>query len=70
MTFEKNKNCPLLRFECFEHVKRFLICVKHVNFAIDGNHSKNFYGNPNYCGSLVIFQTYKNVILRSVHSLE
>jgi hypothetical protein len=27
------------------------------------------YGNPNYYVSLVIFQTYKNVVLRSVHSL-
>ncbi len=27
-TFEKNKDCPLLRFECFEHAKTFFICVK------------------------------------------
>jgi hypothetical protein len=27
-TFEKNKNFPLLRFECFEHAKIFLIYVK------------------------------------------
>jgi hypothetical protein len=26
--FENNKNHPLLRFECFEHAKTFLICVK------------------------------------------
>ncbi len=26
--FEKNKDCPFLRSECFEHVKTFLICVK------------------------------------------
>jgi hypothetical protein len=24
----KNKDCPFLRFECFEHAKTFLICVK------------------------------------------
>jgi hypothetical protein len=28
MTFEKNKECPFLRFECFKHAKTFLICVK------------------------------------------
>jgi hypothetical protein len=27
-TFEKNKDCPFWRFECFEHAKIFLICVK------------------------------------------
>jgi hypothetical protein len=26
--FEKNKDCPFLRFECFEHSKTFLIYVK------------------------------------------
>jgi hypothetical protein len=42
---------------------------EHVNFAINGKHSKNIYENPNYYVSLVIFQTYKNAILRNVHSL-
>jgi hypothetical protein len=41
---------------------------KHVNFTIDEKYSKNIYDNPNYYASLVIFQTYKNVILRSVQS--
>jgi hypothetical protein len=27
-TFEKNKDCPFSRFECFKHAKTFLICVK------------------------------------------
>ncbi len=27
-TFEKNKDCILLRFECFENAKTFLICTK------------------------------------------
>jgi hypothetical protein len=27
-TFEKNKDYPFLRFECFEHAKTFFICVK------------------------------------------
>jgi len=26
--FEKNKDYPPLTFECFEHIKTFLICVK------------------------------------------
>jgi hypothetical protein len=36
-TFEKNKDYPLSRFECFEHVKIFLIVssFEHVNFIID-----------------------------------
>jgi hypothetical protein len=41
---------------------------EHVNFAINGNIPKK-YGNPNYYVSLVIFQTYKNAILKNVHSL-
>jgi hypothetical protein len=32
------------------------------------NTPKN-YDNPNYYASRVIFQTYKNVVLRRVHSL-
>jgi hypothetical protein len=41
MTFEKNKDYRLSRFECFEHAKTFLICVKlwECNFAIDGKYS-------------------------------
>ncbi len=27
-TFETNKDYPFLKFECFEHAKTFLICVK------------------------------------------
>jgi len=42
---------------------------EHVNFTINGKYSGKNYGNPNYYVSLVIFQTYKNAILRSVHSL-
>jgi len=40
-----------------------------VQFAINGKYSKNIYENSNYYVFLVIFQTYKNAILRSVHSL-
>ncbi len=46
----------------------FVSKFKHVNFTIDEKYSKNIYDNPNYYASLVIFQTYKNVILRSVQS--
>jgi hypothetical protein len=42
---------------------------EHVNFVIDGKYSKKLYDNANYYASLVIFQTYKNAILKSVHSL-
>jgi hypothetical protein len=41
---------------------------EYANFAINGKYSKKHYDNPNYCASLVIFQTYKNTILKSVHS--
>jgi hypothetical protein len=42
---------------------------EHVNFAINGKYSKKNNENPNYYVSLVIFQTYKNVVLRSVYLL-
>jgi len=42
---------------------------EQIKFAINGNYSKNIYDNPNYYASLVIFQTYKNEILKNVHSL-
>jgi hypothetical protein len=41
----------------------------NINFAINGKYSPKNYDNPKYYASLVIFQTYKNVILRIVHSL-
>jgi len=47
----------------------FVSSFEHVNFSINGKYSKIFYDNPNYYASLVIFQTYKNIVLRSVHSL-
>jgi hypothetical protein len=68
-TFEKNKDYPLSRFECFEHAKIFLIWSNFENVILQlmENIPKN-YENPNYYVSLVIFQTYKNVVLKSVHS--
>jgi hypothetical protein len=41
---------------------------EHVKFAINGKKSKKLYDNPNYYASPVIIQTYKNIVLRSVHS--
>ncbi len=48
----------------FWFVSRF----EHVSFVINEIYSKNNYDNPNYYASLVIFQTYKNVVSKSVHS--
>jgi hypothetical protein len=48
----------------------FVSNIEHVNFTINKKKFKNIYDNPNYYVSLVIFQTYKNVNLRSVHSFE
>jgi len=47
----------------------FVSSFELVDFAINGKYSKNIYGNSNYYASLVIFQTYKNVVLKNVHSL-
>jgi hypothetical protein len=44
----------------------FLSRFEHVNFAINGKYSKKHYDNPNYYASLVVFQIYKNIVLRSV----
>jgi hypothetical protein len=40
-----------------------------VKFTINGKYSKKLYDNPSYYASLVIFQTYQNVILRSATHL-
>ncbi len=42
---------------------------EHVNFSINEKYSVKLYDNLNYYVSLVIFQTYKNKVLRNVHSL-
>jgi hypothetical protein len=41
---------------------------EHVYFGINEKYSLKNYDHPNYYASLVIFQTYKNAILRNVHS--
>jgi hypothetical protein len=68
---EKNKDCLLLKFECFEHEikKKIVSSFEHINFAINGNYSKKIYDNSNYYASLVFFLRYKIAILRNVHSL-
>jgi hypothetical protein len=35
----------------------FLSNFEHVKFAINEKYSKNYYENPNYYASFVIFQT-------------
>jgi hypothetical protein len=40
----------------------FVSNFDNVNFVINEKYSKEIYDNPNYYASLVIFQTYKNVI--------
>jgi hypothetical protein len=57
-TFEKNKDYPFSKFECFEHAKTFLNFVssfEHINFAINEKYSKKIYDNPNYYVSFFIF---------------
>jgi len=46
----------------------FVSSFEHINFAINGKYSQKHYDNSNYCVSFMIFQTYKNAILRSVHA--
>jgi hypothetical protein len=41
---------------------------EHVNFVINEKYSPKNYNNPNYYVSLVIFQIYKNAVLKNVHS--
>ncbi len=47
----------------------FVSSFEHVNFTINKKYFERHYDNPNYYSSLVIFQTYKNICLRRVHSL-
>jgi hypothetical protein len=47
----------------------FVSNFEHVNFAINRKYFKKKKRLPNYYAWLVIFQTYKNAVLRNVHSL-
>jgi hypothetical protein len=40
----------------------FVLSFEHVNFVINEKYSQKSYENLNYYASLVIFQTYKNVV--------
>jgi len=42
--------------------------LEHIIFAINGKYLKKNYDNVNYHASFFIFQTYKNAVLRHVHS--
>jgi hypothetical protein len=48
-TFDKNKDCPFLKFRCFEHARKnlFVSNFEHVNFAI----------NEQYLKKIMIIQT-------------
>jgi hypothetical protein len=41
--FEKNKDCPLSKFECFDTQKHFLFVsnFEHVKFLINEKYPKN-----------------------------
>jgi hypothetical protein len=60
-----------LKFVCFEHAKIFLdiSSFDHVNFEIIRKYFKNIYDNPSYYAFFVIFHTYKNEVLKRIHSL-
>ncbi len=47
----------------------FVSSFEHVKLAINGKYFKKSNDNPNDYASFVIFQTYKNVVLKSVHLL-
>jgi hypothetical protein len=46
----------------------FVSSSEHIKFIINGKYYEKHYDNPNYYASLMIFQTYKNVVLWNVHS--
>jgi hypothetical protein len=43
--------------------------IENITFLINGKNSKKNNDNSNYYASFMIFQKYKNAILRNVHSL-
>jgi len=54
----------------FGKMSEINVANKFVYFGIDRKQFfKSHYDNPNYYASLLIFQIYKNIILRNVHSL-
>jgi len=62
--FEKKKNYPHLKFKCFEHAKKKLICVKlwaRKLYNYWKLFTKNLWKSKLLCFPM-IFQTYKNAI--------
>jgi hypothetical protein len=47
----------------------FVSSFEHINFTINEKYFKKYYDNSNYYISFVIFQTYKNIVLKRIHSL-
>ncbi len=70
-TFEKNRIVHFWGLNALNMQKHFLFVssFEHVKISINEKYFKKNYDNSNYYASLVIFQTYKNAILKSVHSL-
>jgi len=67
--FGKNKDCPLSKFECFEHAKTFLICVKleHVNFVNNEKHFQKKWQSKLLC-FIYDLSKNKNVVKKvSIH---
>jgi len=64
--FEKNKDFHSWGLSALNN-QNFFWFVSDFEHVINGKYSIKNYDNPNYYTSLVIFQTYKNVVLRSVH---
>jgi hypothetical protein len=71
-TFEKKRTILFQSLNVLNMQKHFLFVSKfeHINFAVNEKNLEKNYDNPNYYVFLVIFQTYKNVVLRSVQSFE
>jgi hypothetical protein len=67
---KKSKDCHFQSLSVLNMQKKYLFVsiIEHMNFAINEKYSKDFYDNLNCYVSLVIYQTYENVILRNVHS--
>jgi len=54
------------------NMKKIILLMSNfdnIKFVINGKYSKKIYENLNYYVSLVIFQTYKIVVLNNVHYL-
>jgi len=64
----RNVHSDIWMFWACKNIFKFVSSFEHVKFAVNGKYSQKIYENPNYYIFLVIFQTYKNAILKNVHS--